>query len=64
VVKDQGFTDVEVMGLFCKSHHRHIHVNDLVVIREPGGAVTIKNRRTGAIEAQTAKQTPNRQQAA
>jgi Domain of unknown function (DUF222) len=60
VVKDQGFTDVEVMGLFCKSHHRHIHVNDLVVIREPGGAVTIKNRRTGAIEAQT----PNLKRAA
>jgi Domain of unknown function (DUF222) len=53
VVKDQGFTDVEVMGLFCKSHHRHIHVNDLMAIREPDGALTIKNRRTGAIEAQT-----------
>ena len=53
VVKDEGFTDVEVMGLFRKSHHRHIHINDLVVIREFGGSVTIKHRKTGAIEAQT-----------
>jgi Domain of unknown function (DUF222) len=64
VVKDQGCTDVEVMGLFCKSHHRHIHVNDLVVIRELGGSVTIKNRRTGAIEAQTPKRGENLRRAA
>ena len=60
VVKDLGFTNVEVMGLFCRSHHRHIHINDLVVIREPGGSVTIKSRSTGVIETQT----PNRKRAA
>jgi hypothetical protein len=64
VVKDKGLTDVEVMGLFCKSHHRHIHVNDLVVIRELGGSVTIKNRTTGAIEAHTPQRAENLRRAA
>jgi hypothetical protein len=53
VVKDRGLTNVEVMALFCKSHHRHIHLNDLVVIRETNGAITIKKRNTGAVVAQT-----------
>jgi Domain of unknown function (DUF222) len=56
VVKDRGLTNVEVMALFCKSHHRHIHLNDLVVIRETDGTITIKKRSTGAVVAQTSQQ--------
>jgi hypothetical protein len=56
VVKDLGLTNVEVMALFCKAHHRHIHLNDLVVIREPDGTITIKRRSTGAVVAQTTEQ--------
>jgi hypothetical protein len=56
VVKDRGFTNVEVMALFCRSHHRHIHLNDLVVIRETNGTITVKKRNTGAVAAQTVEQ--------
>lgn len=48
---DQGFTDVEVLGLFCHPHHRHLHLNNLVAFRESDRAVTIRDRRTGAIVA-------------
>jgi hypothetical protein len=51
VVKDQGRTDTDVMGLFCEAHHRHIHLNDLVVKRNPDGSITIIERRTGAVVA-------------
>jgi hypothetical protein len=51
VVKDQGRTDTDVMGLFCEAHHRHIHLNDLVVKRNPDGSITITERRTGAVVA-------------
>jgi hypothetical protein len=51
VVKDQGNTDTDVMGLFCEAHHRHIHLNDLVVKRRPDASITIIERRTGAIVA-------------
>jgi hypothetical protein len=56
VVKDLGLTNVEVMALFCKAHHRHIHLNDLVVIREPDSNITIKRRNTGVIVTQTPQQ--------
>ncbi len=56
VVKDLGLTNVEVMALFCKVHHRHIHLNDLIVIRETDGTITIKRRSTGAVVAQTTEQ--------
>ena len=56
VVKDLGLTNVEVMALFCKAHHRHIHLNDLIVIRETDGTITIKRRSTGAVVAQTTEQ--------
>ena len=56
VVKDRGLTNVAVMALFFKSHHRHIHLNDLVVIRETNGTITIKRRNTGAVVAQTVEQ--------
>jgi hypothetical protein len=47
VVKDPGRTDTDVMGLFCEAHHRHIHLNDLVVKRNTNGTITIIERRTG-----------------
>lgn len=53
VVKDKGRTDTDVMGLFCEAHHRHIHLNDLVVKRNPDGSITIIERRTRAIVAST-----------
>ena len=55
VVKDRGNTDTDVMGLFCEAHHRHLHINDLVVKRNPDGSITIIERRTGAIVASTIK---------
>ena len=48
---DQGFTDVEVLGLLCKSHHRHVHTNDLKATRQPDGAVHIHQRTTGRLVA-------------
>jgi hypothetical protein len=57
VVKDRGLTNLEVMALFCKAHHRHIHLNDLVVIRETNGTITIKQRKTGAVVVQTVAKT-------
>jgi hypothetical protein len=60
VVKDQGRTDTDVMGLFCEAHHRHIHLNDLVVKRNPDGSITIIERRTGAVVASI----PRRKEAA
>jgi hypothetical protein len=55
VVKDKGNTDTEVMGLFCEAHHRHIHLNDLIVKRNPDMSITIIERRTGAVVASTTK---------
>jgi hypothetical protein len=55
VVKDRGNTDTDVMGLFCEAHHRHIHLNDLVVKRNPDMSITIIERRTGAVVASTTK---------
>jgi Domain of unknown function (DUF222) len=51
VVKDEGPTDTELMGLFCEAHHRHIHVNDLVAKRNLNGSLTITERRTGVVVA-------------
>ena len=51
VIKDKGNTDTDVMGLFCEAHHRHIHLNDLVVKRNPDASITIIERRTGAVVA-------------
>ena len=48
---DQGFTDVEVLGLFCHPHHRHLHVENLRAVREPDGSVTILERATGIVVA-------------
>ena len=50
-LRDYGFTDVEVLGLFCDSHHRHLHLNDLKACREPDGGVTISIRASGEIIA-------------
>jgi hypothetical protein len=46
---DHGFTDVEVLGLICKPHHRHLHLNDLVATRERDGTVAIRDRHTREI---------------
>ena len=51
---DQGFTDVEVLGLFCDPHHRHLHVSELVAEHQADGTVTIRIRSTGEVIA-TAK---------
>ncbi len=53
VVKDNGRTDTDVMGLFCEAHHRHIHLNDLVVQRNTDGSLLVTERRTGAVVAST-----------
>ena len=50
-LNDNGFTDVEVLALFCHPHHRHIHLNNLKATREPDGTVTITDRTTGAVVA-------------
>jgi hypothetical protein len=55
VVKDKGNTDTDVMGLFCEAHHRHIHLNDLIVKRNPDMSITIIERRTGVVIASTTK---------
>ena len=47
VARDQGATDVDVLGLFCTPHHRHLHLNSLVAMREPDGSVTVRDRGTG-----------------
>ena len=46
---DQGFTDVEVLGLFCDPHHRHLHLQHLVANRQPDGTVAIRIRATGEV---------------
>lgn len=46
---DRGFTDVEVLGLFCDPHHRHLHVEHLVANRQPDGTVAIRVRATGEV---------------
>ena len=54
-LKDQGITDVEVIGLFCPAHHQHIHLFDLVVVRELDGAISIRDRSSGALVARARK---------
>jgi hypothetical protein len=39
------------MGLFCEAHHRHIHLNDLVVKRNSDRSLTIRERQTGVVVA-------------
>ena len=48
---DQGFTDVEVLGLFCDAHHRHLHTRQLVATRQPDGTVVIRIRASGEVIA-------------
>ena len=50
-LRDNGFTDVEVLGLFCDPHHRHIHLKNLRAVRELDGSVTIIDQTTGAVVA-------------
>ena len=50
-LQDHGLTNVESLGLFCRPHHRHVHVEDLVAIRERDGTVSIRHRRTGSLIA-------------
>ncbi len=53
IFKDNGATDVDVMALFCRTHHQHLHLNNLTATREPNSGITIRNRKTGFIETQT-----------
>ena len=48
---DHGYTNVEVLGLFCDPHHRHLHIKALTADLQPGGTVTIRIRTTGEIIA-------------
>ncbi len=50
-LQDQGFTDVEILGLLCRPHHRHIHTGDLKATRLPDGTVAIHERVTGFLVA-------------
>ena len=50
-LQDQGFTDVEVLALFCNPHHRHLHLANLKAFREADGTVTITDRSTGTVVA-------------
>ncbi len=52
---DHGFTDVEVLGLFCDAHHRHLHVEELKAHLEADGTVTILDRTTGEVIARATK---------
>jgi hypothetical protein len=54
-LRDHGFTDVEVLGLICSPHHRHLHLNDLIANREADGTVTIRDRTTNTIVAHATK---------
>ena len=42
--RDQGATDVDVLGLLCKAHHRHIHTANLKLHRKPDGSVVVHQR--------------------
>ena len=48
---DDGFTDVEVLGLFCDPHHRHLHLVELIADLQPDGTVAISIRSTGEVIA-------------
>ena len=50
-LQDHGCTDVEVLGLLCEPHHRHIHLGNLKATRETDGAVAVRDRTTGLIVA-------------
>ena len=50
-LNDHGYTNVEVLGLFCDPHHRHLHIKELTADLQPGGTVTIRIRTTGEIIA-------------
>ena len=57
-LKDEGQTDVRSMGLMCRAHHRHVHLEDLVVTREGSGQigsgqVSVFERDTGKLVART-----------
>ena len=48
---DLGFTDVEVLILLCHAHHQHLHVNQLIAVRESDGTVAIRLRSTNQLIA-------------
>jgi hypothetical protein len=48
-MQDQGVTDVELIGLSCGAHHQHVHVENLYVVREVDGEITIQDRSTHAV---------------
>ena len=52
-LRDHGFTDVEVLGLFCHPHHRHLHRQQLSGRREADGSVTIRVHATEEVIART-----------
>ena len=51
--QDHGTTDVEVLGLLCRSHHRHVHTNNLKLTRQSAGIVEVRDRETGLLTAAT-----------
>ncbi len=42
--RDQGGTDTDTLGSVCPAHHQHLHLNDLVMQKEPNGSITIRPR--------------------
>ena len=50
-LRDHGYTDVEVLGLLCDPHHRHLHLKNLNATREADGSVTIRERATAVVIA-------------
>lgn len=52
-LKDQGLTNVELLGLMCRAHHRHVHLEDLVTVRHDG-YISIFDRQTKKLIATTA----------
>ena len=50
-VKDQGFTDIENLAPVCNPHHRHLDVEELIIVREPDRSITVRHRHSGRIVA-------------
>ena len=57
--RDHGTTDTDKLGPVCDPHHHHVHINNLILTRQPDGSITVQPR-TGP----TGTTTPQRQPAA
>jgi hypothetical protein len=55
--RDQGFTDIELLALFCRAHHKHLHLNNLKATRQPNGTIIIIDRTTNQMIATATNRT-------